>query len=167
MHLGGFQSLAEKHVVVIMIVMTLCMLSHSTDGKLPHCFARHHTWSPCKSGCPSTSNAQPVLQGNCVVRTFGTANVRMACIVPANSCSYCKVRFSRPVQEQKAISWQCKHGLYMAQAVSMHARECLKAFYQSCICAAGVPRHSILWTLRICQSCPTMPLSWHLTRTSA
>ena len=37
MYLGGskVQSLAEKHVVVMMMI-TLCMLSHATDGKFPH-----------------------------------------------------------------------------------------------------------------------------------
>ncbi len=31
--------------------------------------------------------------GQCLVRMFGTANVRMVYIVPKNTCSYCMVRY--------------------------------------------------------------------------
>ncbi len=36
MCLGRPQSLTRKHVVMVMVMMTLCMLSHAADWKLPH-----------------------------------------------------------------------------------------------------------------------------------
>lgn len=61
MHPGGFSSLADKHVVVMM--MMLCMLSHATDEKFPHLI--------CKT--PEMISLQNRLPGNirCTVCAAG------------------------------------------------------------------------------------------------
>ncbi len=95
MYLGGFQSLAEKHVVVMMMI-TLCMLSHATDGKFPHLI--------CKT--PEMVSLQIRLP----------QNIR---------CTACAAGLLRLIQEQKAFFVAMQTRLVSATNHLMRAREYL------------------------------------------
>ncbi len=80
-NLRGFQSFAEKHIVVMM-KMTLCMLSYATDGNLPHL--------------------------NCKSPEMVSLQSRLPLII---RCTACAAGLLSPIQKQKAVivAMQTRH----------------------------------------------------------